>query len=67
MHSQDRTPTVSTLPSRPAPVVLGRFPAGGPYGNKPAETFAAQLRAEGTPATVTMDLATDDFLVKVVA
>lgn len=46
--------------------VLERFPAGGPYGSRPAEQFAADRRAEGTHATVVMDLATDSFLVKAV-
>jgi hypothetical protein len=46
--------------------VLERFPAGGPRGSWPAEEFAAARRAEGIPATVVMNLATDTFLVKAV-
>ncbi|MGY0066664.1 hypothetical protein ACWZEH_07500 [Streptomyces sp. QTS137] len=43
--------------------VLERFPAGGPRGSWPAEEFARARRAEGLPAEVVMDLATDTFLV----
>lgn len=43
--------------------VIERFPAGGPRGSWPAEEYAAARRAEGTPATVVMDLTTDSFLV----
>lgn len=43
--------------------VLERFPAGAPRGSWPAEEYAAARRAEGTPAEVVMDLATDTFLV----
>ncbi|CAM5263167.1 hypothetical protein [Streptomyces fumanus] len=43
--------------------VLERFPAGGPRGSWPAEEFAHARRAEGLPAEVVMDLATDMFLV----
>jgi hypothetical protein len=43
--------------------VLERFPAGGPRGSWPAEEFAYARRAEGLPAEVVMDLATDMFLV----
>ncbi|MDX2658264.1 hypothetical protein PV402_39450 [Streptomyces scabiei] len=46
------------------PAVLERFSAGGPRGSWPAEEFAADRRAEGLNVTVTMDLATDSFLVK---
>ncbi|WP_240981032.1 MULTISPECIES: hypothetical protein [unclassified Streptomyces] len=54
----------STPPApRPKRTVLERFPAGGPRGQWPAESFAAQKRREGVPARVVMDLATDDFLV----
>lgn len=48
---------------RPARTVLQRFPAGGPRGSWPAEEFARLQRAEGVPAEVVMDLATDAFLV----
>jgi len=47
--------------------VLETFPAGGPRGSWPAEEFAAAQTAAGTPATVVMDLATDQFVVKAVA
>ncbi|MDX3174191.1 hypothetical protein PV382_18105 [Streptomyces scabiei] len=53
----------STTPST-QPAVLERFSAGGPRGSWPAEEFAADRRAEGLNVTVTMDLATDSFLVK---
>ncbi|MET9147470.1 MULTISPECIES: hypothetical protein [unclassified Streptomyces] len=43
--------------------VLARFPAGGPRGSWPAEEYAARRRAEGSSATVVMDLRTDAFLV----
>ncbi|GAA3808701.1 hypothetical protein ACFQ0G_53145 [Streptomyces chiangmaiensis] len=43
--------------------VLERFPAGGPRGSWPAEELATQKTAEGTPATVVMDLDSDSFLV----
>jgi hypothetical protein len=45
--------------------VLADFPAGGPRGSWPAEEKAAQLRAEGQPAKVVMDLRSDSFLVVV--
>jgi hypothetical protein len=44
-------------------MVIERFPAGGPRGSWPAEEFADARRAEGLPAEVVMDLATDTFLV----
>ncbi|WPO74466.1 MULTISPECIES: hypothetical protein [unclassified Streptomyces] len=44
-------------------LVLERFPAGGPRGSWPAEEFARARRAEGRPAEVVMDLASDAFLV----
>ncbi|MFF7190521.1 hypothetical protein ACFZAR_36120 [Streptomyces sp. NPDC008222] len=62
----------TTRPSTPHPGdfvhqaggrVIDRFPAGGPRGSWPAEKLAAQKTAEGTPATVVMDLDTDSFLV----
>lgn len=43
--------------------VLETFPAGSPRGSWPAEEFAAARRAEGIPAEVVMDLATDTFLI----
>lgn len=43
--------------------VLERFPAAHPRGSWPAEEFAAARRAEGQPAEVVMDLASDSFLV----
>lgn len=46
--------------------VLERFPAGGPRGSWPAEEYAAARRAEGQPATVVMNLTTDEYLVKAV-
>ncbi|MBM7171313.1 hypothetical protein JQK87_23490 [Streptomyces sp. G44] len=44
-------------------LVLERFPAGGPRGSWPAEECARARRAEGQPAEVVMDLASDAFLV----
>ena len=46
--------------------VLERFPAAHPRGSWPAEEFAAARRTEGINVIVTMDPATDAFLVKVV-
>ncbi|MFH9616301.1 hypothetical protein ACH4MM_21700 [Streptomyces pratensis] len=43
--------------------VLGRFPAGGPRGSRPAEEFAADRRGEGMSAEVVMDLEQDAYLV----
>lgn len=48
---------------RPTRTVLERFPAGGPRGVWPAESFAAERRREGIPARVVMDLDSDSFLV----
>ncbi|MER5888975.1 hypothetical protein ABT160_34555 [Streptomyces sp. NPDC001941] len=45
--------------------VLEHFPAGDPRGSWPAERYAADLRAHGTPARVVMDLDQDAFLVVV--
>ncbi|MGW6531437.1 hypothetical protein [Streptomyces venezuelae] len=45
--------------------ILHRVPAGNPRGVWPAEEFAAARRAEGVPAEVVMDLASDAFLVVV--
>jgi hypothetical protein len=64
--NQDRTRSTSSTPQTDTRV-LQRFPAGGPRGSWPAEEFAAERRAEGIPATVVMDLATDSFVVKAVA
>lgn len=46
-----------------ARTVLADFPAGGPRGSWPAEEKAAELTAQGQPATVVMDLPSDSFLV----
>jgi len=43
--------------------ILDRFSAGGPRGSWPAEEFAQQLRQQGQPAEVVMDLDSDSFLV----
>ncbi|MEU0200894.1 MULTISPECIES: hypothetical protein [unclassified Streptomyces] len=43
--------------------VLADFPAGGPRGSWPAEEKAAELTAQGQPATVRMDLESDRFIV----
>lgn len=43
--------------------VLDSFPAGGPRGSWPAEERAHELRVQGRPATVVMDLPSDRFLV----
>ncbi|MET9521494.1 hypothetical protein [Streptomyces coeruleorubidus] len=50
-------------PSKPQRTVLERFPAGAPRGSWPAEEFAAQRRREGIPASVVLDIRSDDFLV----
>lgn len=50
---------------KPPRQVLKRFPAGGPRGSRPADEYAHQLRREGVPAEVVMDLASDAFLVVV--
>jgi hypothetical protein len=47
--------------------ILHRVPAGNPRGSWPADEFAAARRAEGVPAEVVMDLASDSFLVVVKA
>lgn len=52
-----------TEPKRPARRVLERFPAGGPRGQWPAESYAAEQRRQGVPARVVMDLPSDSFLV----
>lgn len=46
-----------------AHTILAEFPAGGPRGSWPAEEKAAELTAQGQPATVRMDLGSDRFLV----
>jgi hypothetical protein len=43
--------------------ILADFPAGSPRGSWPAEERAAELREQGQPATVVMDLPSDRFLV----
>jgi hypothetical protein len=43
--------------------ILDRVPAGNPRGSWPAEEKAAELRSQGQPATVVMDLDSDSFLV----
>ncbi|MDQ0809859.1 hypothetical protein QFZ63_001573 [Streptomyces sp. B3I7] len=43
--------------------ILDEFPAGGPRGSWPAEERATELRDQGQPATVVMDLPSDSFLV----
>jgi hypothetical protein len=43
--------------------ILDRFSAGDPRGSWPAEESAARLSEQGTPATVVMDLDSDQFLV----
>jgi hypothetical protein len=60
VHVSTITPKISdNQPDR----LIERFPAGSPRGSWPAEEFAAARRAEGTPAIVVMDLASDSFLV----
>jgi hypothetical protein len=43
--------------------ILADFPAGHPRGSRPAEEKAAELTAQGQPATVRMDLDRDRFIV----
>ncbi|MEU2924180.1 hypothetical protein ABZ636_03835 [Streptomyces sp. NPDC007251] len=43
--------------------VLDWIPAGNPRGSWPAEEKAAELTAQGQPATVRMDLDRDRFIV----
>lgn len=43
--------------------ILDEFPAGGPRGSWPAEERAAELRNEGRPVTVVMNLSSDTFRV----
>jgi hypothetical protein len=43
--------------------ILADFPAGNPRGSWPAEERAAELREQGQPARVVMDLPSDRFLV----
>lgn len=43
--------------------ILDWSPASHPRGQWPAEEKAAELTAQGQPATVVMDLRTDRFLV----
>lgn len=46
-----------------ARTVLAEFPAGGPRGQWPAEERAEELRQQGQPAEVVMDMPTDKFFV----
>ena len=43
--------------------ILAEYPAGNPRGSWPAEEKAAELTAQGQPATVRMDIARDRFIV----
>jgi hypothetical protein len=43
--------------------ILAEYPAGGPRGSWPAEEKAAELTAQGQPATVRQDIARDVFIV----
>jgi hypothetical protein len=43
--------------------ILADFPAGHPRGSWPADEWAAELTASGTPATVRMDQENDRFIV----
>ncbi|MDX2757864.1 hypothetical protein [Streptomyces europaeiscabiei] len=43
--------------------IFADFPASHPRGSWPAEEKAAELTAQGQPATVRMDLDSDRFLV----
>ena len=54
--------TTATCPTRQ---ILERFPAGSPRGSWPAEEKAAELRGQGQPAEVVMDMDSDSFLVVV--
>ena len=60
---------VRSTPPGPKPqrTVLERFSAGAPRGSWPAEEFAAERRREGIPASVVLDIHSDDFLVIVEA
>ncbi|MFJ4808520.1 hypothetical protein [Streptomyces longwoodensis] len=66
-HAASHGPARTVEPPRPTRTVLERFPAGGPRGQWPAESFAAQQRRDGVPARVVMDLDSDSFLVIVEA
>lgn len=54
---------MATATETPARTVLDRFSAGAPRGSWPAEERAAELRRQGQPAEVVMDLKSDAFLV----
>lgn len=54
---------MTTATETPARTVLDRFSAGSPRGSWPAEERAAELRRQGQPAEVVMDLKSDAFLV----
>lgn len=43
--------------------VLKTFPAGHPRGQRPAEEYAAQQRAQGQDAEVVMNLGADEYRV----
>ncbi|MEU9578817.1 hypothetical protein [Streptomyces chilikensis] len=60
---QDRSESTSESVVRTPDRVLASFPAGHPRGDLPAEESARQHTANGTPATVVMDIQRDEFLV----
>ncbi|WP_346162268.1 hypothetical protein [Streptomyces bangladeshensis] len=66
-HEAAQGPVRAVEPVKPQRKVLERFPAGGPRGQWPAESFAAEQRRQGVPARVVMDLDSDSFLVIVEA
>ncbi|MFF7335421.1 hypothetical protein [Streptomyces sp. NPDC008150] len=49
---------------QPQGTVLATFTAGHPRGSRPAEEAANAYRAAGQPATVIMNLASDEYVVK---
>lgn len=65
-HFEAQGPVRTSRPAKPSRTVLASFPAGGPRGQWPAESFAAEQRRNGVPARV-VDLAADAFLVIVEA
>ena len=63
-HERAQEPLPTRTKEHPrGSLVLGRFPASHPRGSWPAEDYAPARRAEGTPATLAMNLTTDDYLV----
>lgn len=46
-----------------ARTILAESPASHPRGSWPAEEKAAELTAQGQPATVRMDLANDRYII----